>query len=570
MTKQQEIAFVSGAPPLETPDGNDPPNCATPSPCRYSLDLSMTDGHAVESKQKQTVTSKPDKSGTVELVNWIQDRRVTEGRYAGDNVRVLEWQERLLADIVNPDISTIALSVARGNGKSFLCSLIAASFVLHQGPLLRKRGQAYLIASSFRQARILYEHIYYMISEGDRWRYRIQDTNNISRLTNKSQGAYVQAIGSDPKRAHGLAPALVLADEGAQWEVGTRDLMYETLLTSLGKIPNSKLVALGTRPYDPRHWFSRMLDDEGMADAVHLYSSDEDSDPFDPATWLQANPSLPHFPDLHKTIANEAKRAKKDTNALLTFRKLRLNQAVQDAGRELVIDPQSLQRVETDTLPVKAGQLALGIDIGGNKAMTAAVAYWPATGRVEYVCAFPSQPNLIDRGLQDVVDDRYVQMHRDGDLITCGNKVIDLPQFLTECHDRFEQYPDVVVSDRYKRNELEEGLKLAGYPLCRAVYRTQHFRESAEDVSIMRRLILTEQIKMYPSLLMRHSMAGAMIVSDSQGNQKLATKYEGGRRDSHRDDVVAALILALAEGHRSWGVKDKRPGNKTWRAQFVG
>ena len=30
-------------------------------------------------------------------------------------------------------------------------------------------------------------------------------------------GARVRCIGSDPRRAHGLAPVLVLADEPAQW-----------------------------------------------------------------------------------------------------------------------------------------------------------------------------------------------------------------------------------------------------------------------------------------------------------------------------------------------------------------
>ena len=580
-----------------TPEGGDSPNSDTQSLWRNFDDRSppnSTQGiestPPQETEQNQTITSNVDESGftapvtspkkapvkqtdkplAVQLVDWIQGRRITEGGLEGEFVKVLDWQSKILADIANPEVKTIALSVARGNGKSFLCSLIAASFIMSDGPLLRKRGQAYLVASSFRQARILYEHIYYMIADSDKHRYRIQDTTNIARVTNKRSGAFVQCIGSDPKRAHGLAPNLILADEGAQWEATQRDLMYETLYTSLGKQPNSKLIALGTRSYDPRHWFSRMLDEDGMADAVHLYSTDMDADPFDPESWLQANPSLPHLPDLYSAIANEAERAKKDTQALQTFRKLRLNQAVQDLGKELVIDPQSLLRVERNELPTKQGRMALGIDVGGNKAMTAGVAYWPATGRVEYLSAFPAIPNLIDRGLEDVVEDRYVQMHRDGDLITCGSKVMDVPQFLTECYERFQQYPDVVVSDRYKRNELEEGLKLAGYPLCRAVYRTQHYRESAEDVSIMRRLILNEEVAMYPSLLMRHSMAGAMIVSDSQGNQKLATKTEGGRRISHRDDVVAALILALAEGHRSWGVKDTSPVKKPWRVKFVG
>ena len=37
------------------------------------------------------------------------------------------------------------------------------------------------------------------------------------RIENRDTGAVMRAIGSDPSRAHGLAPVLVIADEPAQW-----------------------------------------------------------------------------------------------------------------------------------------------------------------------------------------------------------------------------------------------------------------------------------------------------------------------------------------------------------------
>ena len=98
----------------------------------------------------------------------------------------------------------------------------------------------------------------------DKKAWRTWDTSSLARIQNRQTGASIRCIGSDPRRAHGLAPSLVLADEPAQWPEGTSDRMLSALTTALGKQPNSKLVALGTRPASEDHWFSRML--AGAAD----------------------------------------------------------------------------------------------------------------------------------------------------------------------------------------------------------------------------------------------------------------------------------------------------------------
>ena len=69
----------------------------------------------------------------------------------------------------------------------------------------------------------------------------------------------VYCLGSDPGAMHGRRPLLVLADEPAQWERAKRDRALAALRTGLGKTPHSRLVALGTRPSSPSHWFSKML-----------------------------------------------------------------------------------------------------------------------------------------------------------------------------------------------------------------------------------------------------------------------------------------------------------------------
>ena len=45
----------------------------------------------------------------------------------------------------------------------------------------------------------------------------------------------LRVIGSDPKRAHGAAPMLLIFDELAQWPHGQIDAMLAALETSKGK-----------------------------------------------------------------------------------------------------------------------------------------------------------------------------------------------------------------------------------------------------------------------------------------------------------------------------------------------
>ena len=157
-------------------------------------------------------------------------------------------------------VSSAGLSVARGNGKTTLVAAIAVAALV--GPLVQVRGEVVIVASSFQQARIAFEHILAFVRP---WiahepkRFRIWDTAQQASLADRELGARVRCLGSDPRRAHGLAPALVLADEPSQWSPSTSARMHAALLTALGKIPHSRLIALGTRPADTGHWFSTLL-----------------------------------------------------------------------------------------------------------------------------------------------------------------------------------------------------------------------------------------------------------------------------------------------------------------------
>lgn len=68
-----------------------------------------------------------------ELIAFIETLKVGQGRYAGQNFKLLPWEKRFLKGAFKPDVSSAALSVARGNGKSTLAGALGAAAVT--GPL---------------------------------------------------------------------------------------------------------------------------------------------------------------------------------------------------------------------------------------------------------------------------------------------------------------------------------------------------------------------------------------------------------------------------------------------------
>ena len=214
------------------------------------------------------------------LADYIGTLTVTQGAGAGGPFPVLPWQRRFLARAWAVD-GDCALSIPRGNGKRTLVAAVACAAV--DGPLRRPRAEVVCAASSFMQGRIIFEHVCAFLRERghdltDRKRWRVQDSQNVATVEDRATGARVRCIGSDPKRAHGLAPLLVLADEPAQWEPTKSEAMRAALVTAMGKIEGSRMIALGTRPADDSHWFAKMLD--GGADYAQCHAAADDDPPF--------------------------------------------------------------------------------------------------------------------------------------------------------------------------------------------------------------------------------------------------------------------------------------------------
>ena len=441
-----------------------------------------------------------------------------------------------------------AISVPRGSGKTKLAAAIGCAVVDPRSAF--HGGEVVSCASSFAQARTVFEDALDLLGpviakggtgKGGAW--RIQDSVKHCELQHRQSKARLRCVGADPAGLHGLRPRLVVADELAVWSSTKIDRALAALRTGLGKVPNSRMLAIGTRPATEDHPFAKMLSDPEVLSIV--YAAAADDDPLAWSTVVKANPSLRVMPALRKELRKEMRLAALDPAALASWQALRLNMGVEDCEQtNILITADTWKSIEGD-VPA-SGRCTWGIDTAEGTAMCGLAAYWPDTGRLDAIAVFPSHPSLKERGLADGVGRLYTDCASRGELLTLGRMAPDMTALCAEGLARFGR-PVRVVADRERLRTLKDALH-ATVPTVPLVARGMGFRDGSEHVRVFRRGVLEGVVRPVTSLLLRAACASARIVYDVAGSGKLAKGSESGRRARHRDDAIAAAILAVWAG----------------------
>ena len=488
------------------------------------------------------------------LISDLEGLTISEGRHAGQKMKVLAWQRKFCRGVLESPLA--ALSVARGNGKSTLAAGICCSALIPDGALFQPRGEIVLIASSLGQARIAFRHVYYFLRsrmERSSKDWRVIDNSQQSQIEYRPTGTVLKCLGSDSRRAHGLAPTVILADEPAKWVGGGRE-MFSALKTSMGKQMNARFVAIGTRPDTQDHWFSEMLEDSATGWHRNYQATKGDPD-FARATIAKANPSLAHMPDLKATLKLEAKDARIGGHALSQWRALRLNMGTPEVSdREMLISLENWASVVKPSPADRSDGVFVGVDLGGGTSMSAVAFYWPDTGRLECVGAFAAEPGLHERGKLDYVGERYLRMHARGELRIYPGAATNNILFLEEMFRQLEGVEILGISaDRYKQNDLKQALNALGMDAEMVDWRVVgRGSDGSEDVKAFQREVLEGHLSCAPTLAIDSAIAEAVLHRDTNGNPALNKA-----RHKSRIDVIQAALLAVGAGRR-WRIPSER------------
>ena len=507
------------------------------------------------------------------LAGWLADLTLSEGERSGEKLEVMSWQRDFLRGAFREGVSVAGLSMARGNAKSATVAGLATAAVHPEGPLHVERGHTVIVAGSLAQAESAFSHVAWFLRAlgvdlGDRKTWRYQHNRVALRVEHVATGARVECRGAVPDLLHGLAPRLILADEPAKWARAQGRKMFTALETSLGKVEGGRLLALGTRPAMEGHWFARLLDDPGEGEYSLCYSAPEGSDPWDPATWAKANPSLgcPGFSTLAATVAAEARKARKDPALRPGFMAYRLNMGTSEVDEGLVLDLGVYrERCETEDLPARSGPWYLGLDLGGQMSMSAAAAYWPESGRLEVFGAWPGEPSLAERGAAHHVADLYERMAKEGGLIILGVHSVSASALLAEALSRWGR-PAGITADYWRVDDMKEALVRLGLNLIPFEASRNNYQDGGARMNEFRRAVRDGEVATAPSLLLRAALAEARTRS-FDGMERLAAGSSGGRRQLSRDDALAASILAVSSGAREHRRRGGAPPSRSTRTE---
>ena len=456
---------------------------------------------------------------------------------------LLPFQKAFVAALTRkdnpPDIA--ALSVPRGNGKSWLCGRLVARSLTPEDPLHEAAVENILVSSSRAQAKIVLEFARQAL--GDTPGFRWSDTGVI----HKASRARVRIISSDSRRALGLGAhvRLIVCDEPAAWAPTAGKRLWDAMATSLGK-RQTQIVAVGTLApaplTGPGAWWPDFIN-QRSGDGKHIALLQAD-----PEKWrdfdevLRVNPVAAVNPYLRKTLEREYRAALESERAARPFKQMRLNVPGDPVDTQPLVTTAEFARVVARPVPPCEGKPIIGVDLGGNRSWSAATALWP-NGRIEAWALAPGVPELADQERDDqVAEGSYAELVSSGGLsVDAGLAVPSVERLLSRI---WSWEPAAIISDPYRSAELNQAV--AGR--VRVIERARSGGEATSNVQALRSLLIDKPsgVTLESRALLGAAFEQTNMVIDNAGLTRMKKRDQ--RRS--RDDAAAALLLAAGEQAR--------------------
>ena len=467
-------------------------------------------------------------------------KQKSRARKAVEKSGLLPYQREFLSAVTRrvnrPEIA--ALSVGRGNGKTFLAgTLLAKALKPSDDPLYVEGAESVLVSASRPMAALTLEAARKVLGEDPEFRWRSDGCVHIGTRTR------CRVLSSDSRRAYGLGSDLNLAvlDEPGAFQPTSGERLWQSLLGSLGKNSSARILAVGTlAPGAIGGWWQSFVEGgSGPGKHVQLIQGSE-------LTWrnwdnvLEANPCTTINKNLVRTLKREHDEALLNDRAASSFLRFRMNiNAPEVTHAQELITSAEWERVCARPVPPCEGKPVIGVDLGGSRSWSAACAVWPS-GRIESWAIAPGVPSLAEQEREDqAAPSSYVELMRSGGLsVDVGRAVPGVETLLSRI---WAWEPAAIVCDPYRSAELYQAVG----GRVRVVERARGSAESTSNVQALRaRLLDTEAGVTEASRgLLGAAFAQTVLTVDASGLARVK-KLD---RNRSRDDAAAALLLAAGE-----------------------
>ena len=403
-------------------------------------------------------------------------------------------------------------------------------------PLFRPDTESVLCAASIEQARIVFRFARTELEP--RGGYRFLDSHTRIGIVHRETNTRLRVIGSNGRTAMGLVGCpWVIADEPGAWETIGGQLVHDAIETAKGK-PGSPLrvVYIGTLAPAVGGWWHDLVADGSRA-SIYVQVLQGDPNKWD--QWgeiRRCNPLTAISAAFRRKLLEERDAARRDSRLKARFLSYRLNVPTGDESTMLLV-VDDWERMAARLVPPREGRPLVGVDLGGGRAWSAAVACW-RNGRVEALACAPGIPGMGDQERRDrVPKGTYRALVASGRLRIAEGLRVQPPSELWRAVPEAWGAPESVICDRFRLGELQDCVN--GTPV---VPRVSRWSEAAFDIRSLRKLAADGPLTAAkPSqMLLAASLSVALVKNDDQGSMRLS---KNGSNNTARDDVAAALVL---------------------------
>ena len=383
--------------------------------------------------------------------------------------------------------------------------------------------------------------------------YRFIDSVTRIGIVDKRDNTRLRVLSSNGKTSMGIVGCpLLVADEPGSWEINGGQLMADAIDTAQGK-PGSpmRVVYIGTLAPSVLGWWHDLVNG-GSYGSTYVQALRGDPDKWDDWREIQrCNPLSKIDAGFRKKLRQELADARADTRLKARFLSYRLNVPSGDEST-MLLAVDDWQRVIARPVAERVGKPIVGVDLGGGRAFSAAVAIW-RTGRVEALAVAPGIPDISELEIRDRVPrGTYQTLIDDGTLTVAHGLRVQPPRQLVEMILADWGSPARIICDRFRESELRDATK--GINIESRITR---WSEAAADIRALRKLCADGpfSVSELSRGLIASGLSVATVKSDDQGNTRLVKS----KNNTARDDVPAAWLLAAGAYSRAMS-KPKRGG----------
>ena len=218
-----------------------------------------------------------------------------------------------------------------------------------------------------------------------------------------------------------------ICDEPASWLERGGELMWSALTTALGK-PNSplKIILIGTLAPAVDGWWHRLIA-AGSTGTTYVQALKGDPEKWDHISELRrVNPLIDVDPRFKKRLLEERRRSSERFEVTGAVHVVSVERPNRRRVNHAFNRFQDYKSIEARPVPERIGKPIVGLDLGGGRAWSAAVAVWQS-GRVEALASAPGIPDIESQEKRDrVAAGTYQRLVDQGSLrISEGSKGAD-------------------------------------------------------------------------------------------------------------------------------------------------